>query len=81
MTNIDTLEASNRNPHNFTLDLVSYSSASSKLGNYKTLCSSFCSVAHGIVVIVVGNGPGNTSSNPGQGMTVFHIVLIDLGKV
>ena len=34
--------------------------------------------ARGVMVIVVGNGHGDTSSNPGRD---FHITLIPLGKV
>ena len=38
--------------------------------------------ARGVVVIVVGNGHGDTSSNPGRGLLIaFHIALIPLGKV
>ena len=35
----------------------------------------------GVVVIVVGNGHGDTSSNPGPDWLLFHIALIPLGKV
>ena len=35
--------------------------------------------ARGVMVIVVGNGHDNTSSNPG--LIAFHIALIPLGKV
>ena len=35
----------------------------------------------GVMVIVVGNGHGDTSSNPGRDWLHFHIVLIPLGKV
>ena len=35
--------------------------------------------ASGVMVIVVGIGHGDTSSNPG--LIVFHIALIPLGKV
>ena len=35
--------------------------------------------ACGVMVIIVGNGHGNTSSNPG--LIAFHIALIPLGKV
>ena len=38
-------------------------------------------VARGVVVIVVGNGHGDTSSNPGRDLLHFHIALIPLGKV
>ena len=34
---------------------------------------------HGVMVIVVGNGHGDTSSNPG--LIAFHIALIPSGKV
>ena len=37
--------------------------------------------ARGVMVMVVGNGHGDTSSNPGQVPTEFHIALIPLGKV
>ena len=37
--------------------------------------------ACGVMVIVVGNGHSDTSSNPGQGLIAFHIALIPLGKV
>ena len=37
--------------------------------------------ARGVVVIVVGNGHGDTSSNPGSRLIAFHIALIPLGKV
>ena len=37
--------------------------------------------ARGIMVIVVGNGHGDTSSNPEQEWLHFHIALIPLGKV
>ena len=33
------------------------------------------------MVIVVGNGHGDSSSNPGQEWLHFHIALIPLGKV
>ena len=33
------------------------------------------------MVIVVGNGHGDTSSNPGRDKIAFHIALIPLGKV
>ena len=36
--------------------------------------------ACGVMVIVVGNGHGDTSSNPGRDIA-FHIALIPLGKV
>ena len=36
--------------------------------------------ASGVMVIVVGNGHGDTSSNPG-GDIAFHIALIPLGQV
>ena len=35
----------------------------------------------GVMVIMVGNGNNNQSSNPGPGFLVFHIVIIPLGKV
>ena len=35
--------------------------------------------ARGVMVIVVGIGHGDTSSNPG--LIAFHIALIPLGKV
>ena len=38
-------------------------------------------VARDVMVIVVGNGHGDTSSNPGQGLIAFHVALIPLGKV
>ena len=37
--------------------------------------------ARGVMVIVVGNGHSNTSSNPGRDPIPFHIALIPLGKV
>ena len=37
--------------------------------------------AHGVMVIIVGNGHGDISSNPGQDWLHFHIALIPLGKV
>ena len=37
--------------------------------------------ACGVMVIVVGNWHGDTSSNPGQWLISFHIALIPLGKV
>ena len=37
-----------------------------------------CNKACGVMVIVVGNGHGDTSSNPGF---AFHIALIPLGKI
>ena len=36
--------------------------------------------ARGVMVIVVGNGHDDTSSNPGWDIA-FHIALIPLGKV
>ena len=36
-------------------------------------------IARGVMVIVIGNGHGDTSSNPG--LIAFHIALIPLGKV
>ena len=36
---------------------------------------------HDVMVIVVGNGHGDTSSNPGRDWLRFHIALILLGKV
>ena len=42
--------------------------------------SDFRGGARGVVVIVVGIGHGDTSSNPGRDI-VFHIALIPLGKV
>ena len=35
--------------------------------------------ARGVMVIVVGNGDSDTSSNPGRDIA-FHIALIPLGK-
>ena len=37
--------------------------------------------ACGVMVFVLGNGPGDKSSNPGSRLIVFHIALIPLGKV
>ena len=37
--------------------------------------------AHYIMVIFVGNGYGNPSSNPGWGSLLFHIAVIHLGKL
>ena len=37
--------------------------------------------AHGVMVIIVGNGHGEMSSNPGRDWLHFHIALIPLGKV
>ena len=37
--------------------------------------------ARGVIVIVVGNEHGDTSSNPGRDLLHFHIALIPLGKV
>ena len=37
--------------------------------------------ARGVMAIVVGNGHGDTSSNPGRDSLHFHIALIPLGKV
>ena len=37
--------------------------------------------ARGASVIVVGNGHGDTSSNPGGDWLHFHVALIPLGKV
>ena len=37
--------------------------------------------ARGVMVIVVGNGHGDTSSNPGGDRLHFHISLIPLGKI
>ena len=37
--------------------------------------------ARGVMVIVVGNGHGDTSSNPGRDNITFHIALIPLGKL
>ena len=37
--------------------------------------------ARGVMVIVVRNGLGNTSLNPGRDWLHFHIALIPLGKV
>ena len=37
--------------------------------------------ARGVMVIVVGNWHGDTSSNPGRDWLHFHIALIPLGKV
>ena len=36
--------------------------------------------ARGVMVIVIGNGHGYMSSNPGQGLIAFHIALIPLGR-
>ena len=36
--------------------------------------------ACGVMVIVIGNGHGDTSSNPGREWLHFHIALIPLGK-
>ena len=38
-------------------------------------------MARGVIVIVVGNEHGDTSSNSGRGLIDFHIALIPLGKV
>ena len=38
-------------------------------------------VARGVMFIVVGNGHGDTNSNPGRDWLHFHIALIPLGKV
>ncbi len=43
--------------------------------------SIFSGGARGVMVIVVGNEHGDTSSNPGQDCFAFHIVLILLGNV
>ena len=40
-----------------------------------------CGGARGVMVIVVGNGHGDMSSNPGRSCIAFHIALILLGKV
>ena len=37
--------------------------------------------ARGVMVIVVGTGHVDTSSNPGPDWLVFHIAIISLGKV
>ena len=37
--------------------------------------------ACGVMVIVVGNGHGDTSSKPWPRLIAFHIALIPLGKV
>ena len=37
--------------------------------------------ACGVMVIVIGNGHGDTSSNLGGDWFAFHIALIPLGKV
>ena len=37
--------------------------------------------ARGVIVIVVGNDHGDSSSNPGRDSLHFHIALIPLGKV
>ena len=37
--------------------------------------------ARGVIVIVAGNGLGNTSSNPGPDWLHFHIAPMPLGKV
>ena len=37
-------------------------------------------VAYGVMVIVVGNGHGDTSSNSWTRLIAFHIALIPLGK-
>ena len=37
--------------------------------------------AHGLMVIVVGNGHDDTSSNTWMRLIAFHIALIPLGKV
>ena len=37
--------------------------------------------AHGVVVIVGENRPGNSSSNPERGCLQFHIALITWEKV
>ena len=36
--------------------------------------------ACGVMVSIVGNGHGETSSNPGTRLIAFHIALISLGK-
>ena len=36
---------------------------------------------HGVMLIIVGNGHGDLSSNPEWGCLHFYIVLISLGKV
>ena len=37
--------------------------------------------ARDVMVIVVGNGHSDSSSNPGRGLIAFPIALIPLGKV
>ena len=37
--------------------------------------------ARGVMVIVIGNGHSDTSSNPRRDWLHFHIALIPLGKV
>ena len=47
------------------------------------VCACVCYLlggARGVMVIVVGNGHDDTSSNPGRDIA-FHLGLIPLGKV
>ena len=63
------LEAGIETRPTLRLDFVSYRSATSEphqIGNYKALNCSFGG-ARGVMVIVIGNGHGDTSSNPGRG--------------
>ena len=46
-----------------------------------TKTQTFYGSARGVMVILVGNGYRETSSNPGLGLTAFYIALIPLGKV
>ena len=49
--------------------------------NHSTVCKQKIGGARGVMVIIIGNGHGDTSSNPGLDWLHFHIALIPLGKV
>ena len=59
---------------------ISQITASSSLCvHISSISDSLFGGARGVMVIVAGNGHGDTSSNPG--LIAFHIALIPLGKV
>ena len=64
-----------------TLNAIFFNSTVLPVKLYASETSSVIKKAgpRGVMVIVVGNGHGDTSSNPG--LIAFHIALIPLGKV
>ena len=68
------------------LKYVSLSQTFMKLKNFSHTCHKgpfyihTFTGAHGVMVIIAGNGHGDLSSNPGQRLSLYNIALILLEK-